>query len=421
MVVEALPAEYAADGLASPQATWLWRTLRAAEAAGLNAAEVVREAVGSRSLSGARDVAAVLDSRLRKMVDPLVPQPSRSWSEQVPSVADPERQRFLTDLAATMDARKERIGEHLAEYPPGWAVRVLGPVPGDPLDRLDWQRRASEVGAYREMYGYDHPGEPIGPEPTGDSPEKRAAWHAAFAVLGPADGVDLRGLADGSLLHMRGTYEAETAWAPRHVGRELRRLRISADDAGLSAIRSQAEERVAGERGQAELAEWHGGLARSWTAMESFYREHEGELEQNMEARREWEQATEATRRLAVAADAELRRRHPETRLEPLRSAEPVVSEEERTQLVLAPGTESYQTPDWISRLAAERRAVRERLDERKAVLVPAAEPDHGYEGEAWPAWVQRKRDAILQPPRPEMKPAPAIAERAAEYEAERE
>ena len=421
LVLDELPPEYAADGLTSPQATWLWRTLRAAEAAGLDAGEAVREAVGARSLSGARDVAAVLDSRLRKKVDPLVPQPSRPWSEQVPSAADPERQRFLTDLAAAMDARKERIGEHLAEYPPGWALGALGPVPGDPLERLEWQRRAAAAGAYRELYAYDHPTEPIGPEPTGDSPEKRAAWHAAFAVLGPADGVDLRSLADGSLHHMRGTYEAETAWAPRHVGRELRQLRISADDAELAAIRSQAEARVARERGHAELAERHAGLARSWAAMESFYREHEGELEQAMDARRDWEQATEASRRLAVAADAELRRRHPEIRLEPLRSAEPVVSEEERTQLVLSPGAESYQTPEWIARLAAGRQAVRERLDERKAVLVPAAEPEYGYEGEAWPARVQRDRDAILQPPRPEIRPAPAVAERAAEYEAERE
>ena len=124
-------------------------------------------------------------------------------------------------------------------------------MPDDPLDRLEWQHRAADVGAYRELYSYDHPTEPIGPEPTGDSPEKRAAWHSAFAALGPADGVDLRSLPDGSLLHMRGTYAAETAWAPRHVGRELRQIRVGADTASLAAIRAQAEERIARERGQA--------------------------------------------------------------------------------------------------------------------------------------------------------------------------
>src|SRR5258706_259138 len=76
--------EYAADGLTSRQAIWLWRPLRAAEVAGLDLAEVVRQAVRARSLSGSRDVASVVTSRLRKLVDPLVPQPPRPWSERVP-------------------------------------------------------------------------------------------------------------------------------------------------------------------------------------------------------------------------------------------------------------------------------------------------------------------------------------------------
>ena len=169
-----------------------------------------------------------------------------------------------------------------------------------------------------------------------------------------------------------------------------------------------------------DVAARHGVLARSYAAMESFYREQESELEQTMEVRREWEQATEPTRRLAVAADAELRRRHPGQRFEPLRSAEPVVTDEEREQLVLSQGAESYQTPEWITQLAAERRAVRERLDERRAVRVPSEDPDYEDEGEAWPAWVGRDREAILQPPKPEMRPAAAVAERFADLQPER-
>ena len=56
-----------------------------------------------------------------------------------------------------MDARKDRIGEHAAEHALPWAVTALGPVPEHPLDRLDWQRRASSIGAWRELSGYDHP------------------------------------------------------------------------------------------------------------------------------------------------------------------------------------------------------------------------------------------------------------------------
>ena len=70
-----------------------------------------------------------------------------------------------------MDARKDRIGEHAAEHALPWAVNALGPVPEHPLDRLDWQRRASSIGAYRELSGYDHPADPIGPEPAAAAPE----------------------------------------------------------------------------------------------------------------------------------------------------------------------------------------------------------------------------------------------------------
>jgi hypothetical protein len=33
----------------------------------------------------------------------------------------------------------------------------------------------------------------------------RAAWHEAMAALGPADGPDMRGMPDGTLLHLRDT------------------------------------------------------------------------------------------------------------------------------------------------------------------------------------------------------------------------
>jgi hypothetical protein len=421
LVTAALPPEYASDPLESPQATWMWRTLRGVESAGLDAADVVRQAIASRSLAGTRDLPSVIDARVRWQTGALVPQSQPPWSERVPVVADPDRQRFLTELAAAMDARTERIGEHVADHPPEWAVRSLGAVPDDPLDRLDWQRRAASIGAYRELFRYEHPSDPIGPEPTGDSPEKRAVWHTAFAALGPVDGIDLRGLPDGSLLQMRAAYETETAWAPWHVGRELQRIRTSADDASLGAIRAVAEERIARQRGEAEVADRHGVLSRSYKAMEAFYREQEAELERTMEARRQWEQATDSTRHLAVAADAELRRRHPEQRLEPLRSGEPLVSEEEREQLSLVPGAESYQTPEWITHLAAERRAVRERLAERQSLIAPSGSPDHEIQGEAWPAWPERKHDAILQPPKPEIRPAPAILQRVAEADLEAE
>ena len=68
IVHEALPQEW--RGQLSPQATWLYRTLQAAELAGLDSAEITQTAIRSRSLDGARDVASVLDARLRAMVEP---------------------------------------------------------------------------------------------------------------------------------------------------------------------------------------------------------------------------------------------------------------------------------------------------------------------------------------------------------------
>jgi hypothetical protein len=43
-----------------------------------------------------------------------------------------------------------------------------------------------------------------------------------------------------------------------------------------------------------------------------------------MADRQDWEHATAASRHLAIAADTELRRRHPDHKIEPLRSAETV-------------------------------------------------------------------------------------------------
>jgi hypothetical protein len=69
LLLEVVPPAYVAAADESAKATWLWRTLRAVEAAGLDAREVMRAAVNSRDLAGARDVAAVIDDRIRKQAD----------------------------------------------------------------------------------------------------------------------------------------------------------------------------------------------------------------------------------------------------------------------------------------------------------------------------------------------------------------
>ena len=418
LLLAALPPEHRREP--GHQARWLWRTLRGAELAGLDAGQVLAEAIGERDLAGARDVPSVVDARIRYRLGSLVPLPAGPWSAQVPAIADPERRAYATRIAALMDARKDRLGEHAADHGLPWAVTVLGPVPEYPLDRLGWQKRAAAIGAWRELSGYDHPAEAIGPEPATAAPDVRAAWYEALAALGPPDGPDVRGMPDGRLLHLRDTYPIETAWAPRYVGDELRQVRAAAWTARLAALRASAEAKAAGSRGEHDTAARQKELADSYHALRKVYRQRETVFAATMADRADWDAATRAQRHLAVAADAELRRRHPGQRFAPLRSAEPQpATQADRDELTLTPGQPVPEPGQWIKDLAVAHRAFASTLAERQSLRVPSQDPDYGDLGQAFPPWPGPGRDAILQPPKPEIRPSPRVLERAADRDAD--
>ena len=420
LVMAALPAGHRQP--LSHQARWLFRTLHAAELAGLDPAEVTRTAIASRDLAGARDIASVLDVRIRQRVDPLLPQPQGPWAERVPRLPDPEHRAYLAEIAAMMDGRKQRLGQHAAQIAPAWAITALGPVPDEAAVRQEWERKASLIAAYREMYGYDDPGDPIGPEPTRDTPDQRAAWHEAFLALSQASAPDVRAMRDGRLWLIRDTYAAETAWAPRHVGRELRLARLGVANADLGAIRAAAEANAARKASDHARAGRHEELAASYQAMGGCYQRQETIFAQTMTDRREWEHATGHSSRLAVAADAELRRRHPDLRIEPLQSTEPVpASDIDRDQTALAPDRKIGEMAAWIRDLAAQRQAFRDKIEERQGLMVPSEDPDWGDLGEAFPAWQTPGRDAILQPPKPQITPSAKILQLAQQRDAEPE
>jgi hypothetical protein len=135
-----------------------------------------------------------------------------------------------------------------------------------------------------------------------------------------------------------------------------------------------------------------------------------------MTDRTEWEHATEHSRRLAIATDAELRRRHPDLRIKPLHSAEPApVSDIDREELTLTPDEKIGEMAAWIRDLAAQRQAFREKIEERQGLMVPSEDPDWGDLGEAFPAWQAPGRDAILQPPKPQITPSAIILQLATE------
>ena len=402
------------------QVKWLWRTLRAAELAGQDAGQVLADALSERDLAGARDLAAVIDARLRYRLGSLVPQPARSWSAQVPEIADPERRAYVTRIAALMDARRDRIGEYAADHAPPWAITALGPVPAHPLDRLDWQRRAAAIGAWRELSGYHHPADPIGPEPVAATPDLRAAWQEAFAALGPTDGPDLRAMPDGMLLHLRDTYPIETAWAPKWVGDELRQVRAAAWDARLTGLRVSAEASAAQQRGEHQEAARKQELAGSYQALHDAYRQREIVFAATMADRDDWDKATVQQRHLAVAADAELRRRHPDEHYPPLRSAEPEpATDDQHQELTMTSGEETRDEFQWIKDLAAAHRTFADRLADRLSLTIPSQDPDYGDLGQAFPPWPGPGNDAILRPPKPEIRPSPQILQRAADRDAD--
>ncbi len=136
----------------------------------------------------------------------------------------------------------------------------------------------------------------------------------------------------------------------------------------------------------------------------------------------DWDKATRAQRLLAVAADAELRRRHPGQHCPPLRSAEPEpVTDAQRDELTLTSGEPPREMPTWIKDLAAARPTFAATLADRHSLRIPSQDPDYGDLGLAFPPWPVPGRDAILQPPKPEITPSQQILQRGADHDADRE
>ena len=186
LVNDALPEEYRQDDF-GPEATWLWRDLRAAEMAGLDAGEVIRAAVNSNTLAGIRSMAGVLHKRMSKIVDPLVPLPQKPWTDRPRAFPTPKS-----------ESTKPRFGRRWTPGPNASANTPYKPRPrgrsrpSGRCPRIRWsgwtgRQRASKIATYRELYGIDDEHEVIGHEPTGNAPEMRAAWHDAFAAITKTD------------------------------------------------------------------------------------------------------------------------------------------------------------------------------------------------------------------------------------------
>jgi len=225
---------------------------------------------------------------------------------------------------------------------------------------------------------------------------------------------------DGRLLHLRDTYPVETAWAPQYVGDELRQVRAAAWDARLACLRAAADARAAARRGDHDHAAAQHKLAAGYQAMERAYRQREMVFATVMADRAAWDQATRAQRQLAVAADAELRRRHPGQHFAPLRSAEPEPAIQSlRDGLTITPEQPPGEIEQWITGLAAGHRTFAGKLADRQGQMIPSEDPDYGDLGPAFPAWTRPGREPILQPPKPEIPPSPQILQRVMDRDAD--
>ena len=161
-------------------------------------------------------------------------------------------------------------------------------------------------------------------------------------------------------------------------------------------------------------------LADNYQALHNAYRQRETIFAAIMADRADWEKATVQQRHLAVAADAELRRRHPGQRFAPLRSAEPEpATDAQRDELTMTAGEPPGEMGQWIKDLAAAHRPFADRLADRQSLTIPSEDPDYGGLGQAFPPWPGPGKDAILQPPKPEIRPSPQILQRAADRDAD--
>jgi conjugative relaxase-like TrwC/TraI family protein len=342
-----------------PERDTLTRLLRAADLAGYDTDDVLRRAVQRRDFAGAQSIAAVLHGRVHRITGTPEPRPGTSYADRTPVIDDLVAARFARELAAAMDDRAFLLGNRAATDRPVWALRDLGEVPADPIDRAKWIQRVAAVAAYREERGYSHETDAIGPAPDRGSPEQRASWHTACTALQlPEADRDAAAAADGELWTWRAADERETGWAPPYVVAELREAHLAEDtyraDSVLAWHRADCATDEAEREQVTREAEQYSALAQEVGA----YREA---LTEVAEARRQWHTATELNRQKAASADAGLRCRHPAAELPPLQlaaeEAASVSAEQQALEGETVPGQRGMVRHDIETALEAARRA----------------------------------------------------------------
>jgi len=212
------------------------RLVRAAEVAGHDPRAVLTDALAAGSLSGARSPAQVLHARMRDQIGDDTGRTITSYRDLIPHGLPEGMREHLGRLADAADDRRAELGQRTADDAPDWAVAALGPIPTEPVARLEWEQRASWAAAHRENIGHEDQAAALGAAPPAGLAEKHAVWTTAHTALGLPDvGPEEAGMTDGRLLARYAAYERERVWAPRWVGDELAATAERAADARADA------------------------------------------------------------------------------------------------------------------------------------------------------------------------------------------
>ena len=270
----------------------LARVVRAAEQAGHDPDQALRDAIGERSLAGSTSLSKVIAHRLDARLDLRTAAPGQSLPA---GISDSHRQ-YLEAVQDRIGDRVRTLGTEVAEHAPEWAVRTLGPVPTDALERLEWETKAGQVAAYREGAEWSDPVRAIGSAPGVTSTEQRGTWWTAWEALGQPEATRQEaGMTEGRLRAHVAAWEREQTWAPPHADDSLRASEQEAEKGRQEAIlaRSRGDDEEA-DRLEAEAS-------RQATIARGMARVAEG--------RAVWAESTAETRATAERATEELQSR----------------------------------------------------------------------------------------------------------------
>lgn len=327
VVREVITEEDRAAFAADPATGSLTQLLRRAELAGHDPDQLLTTALGARDLAESRSVAQVTHRRITKAIGDLEAPAITSFQDLIPTDVPASHRPVLQRWADRADERRAELGAEVAGMPeadrPAW-LASLGPVPADPLGRIEWETRAGWAAAWREMEAATEPlaeTDPVGSAPGAGLVDRRAVWQTAHNALDLGDAATAEGrMTDGQLRARVRAYERERIWAPRYVGDELagthEALRRAEEDATIWRARAAAETDPAE---QAQLL----AAAQDADTTAAQARERLPELEAIDAVRADWYAHTATTRENATRAEAELEIRGVD------RAAEPQVTAQE--------------------------------------------------------------------------------------------